>query len=134
VKTETTEKTAAERPLDLDILTARAEAADQETYQAKKVDCGEWDHVKDQPLEVWWVERGDWIDCDDTGLFYTEADARYAETMHPQTTLRLIAKLRAAQEAVEAARHHLLPDQVGPGVTVSALEVRERIAAYDKVV
>jgi hypothetical protein len=50
-----------------------------------------------------------------------------------QFALALVAELSAAREVVEVTRDFLLPPQVGwHGRTASALDVRERIAAYDK--
>jgi hypothetical protein len=55
-------------------------------------------------------------------------------TMLAGEALAAVAELRAAREVIEATREFLAPPQTWDGKsTVSALEVREHIAAYDKV-
>ena len=93
---------------DLDDLEAIAKAADQSEYTARKADIAAWDDEQDQPLDAWWVDRPGWVD-DGESWYYSEADARYAERMHPAVTLDLVAKLRDTKAIIEAAeeRHRL---------------------------
>jgi hypothetical protein len=86
-------------PERLDLIQTRAELADQGEYKAAdRTDIYTdvpWDDEADQPVRLWWVDRPGWVeDAGGEALFYSEADARYAEVMHPKVALALVAEIR----------------------------------------
>jgi hypothetical protein len=81
--------------VDLDRLEALAKAATSGDRKAKRVysrDQARQEYGADKAC--WWVEGAGWIDLEDYGLFFTEADAKLFEATDPQTVLELVEQVR----------------------------------------
>ena len=83
---------------NLDRLEALARAATPGERKAKRVhtrDEARYEFGVDKAL--WWVEAPGWVDADDYGLYFTEADAKLFAALDPQVVLDLISELRAVR-------------------------------------